>query len=70
MAVKKATVKSSAAVASNDAPRMYEDAKACAAWLEANHATANGVWVRIAKKASGIASVQYPQVLDVAIAFE
>ena len=38
------------------------------AWLEENHAT-RGVRVKIAKKASGIDSVRYPEVLDTAIAF-
>ena len=39
------------------------------AWLDANHAAERGVWVRLAKKGSGIASVQYPDVLDIAICF-
>jgi uncharacterized protein YdeI (YjbR/CyaY-like superfamily) len=39
------------------------------AWLEANHGTSDGVWVKIAKKGSGIDSVRYPEVLDTAICF-
>ena len=39
------------------------------AWLEAHHANPDGVWVKIAKKGSGIASVAYPEVLDTAICF-
>ena len=39
------------------------------AWLEANHAAAPGVWVRIAKKGAGIESVRYPEVLDTALCF-
>ena len=39
------------------------------AWLEENHATTSGVWIRIAKKASGIESVAYPEVLDVALCY-
>jgi uncharacterized protein YdeI (YjbR/CyaY-like superfamily) len=38
-------------------------------WLEDNHSTANGVWVKVAKKASGIDSVRYPEVLDAALCF-
>jgi uncharacterized protein YdeI (YjbR/CyaY-like superfamily) len=38
-------------------------------WLEDNHASARGIWVRIAKKASGIESVRYPDVLDIALCF-
>jgi uncharacterized protein YdeI (YjbR/CyaY-like superfamily) len=38
-------------------------------WLEANHADSPGVWVRIAKRDSGLDSVRYPEVLDVALCF-
>ena len=39
------------------------------AWLAANHETATGVWLRIAKKGSGVESARYPEVLDSAIAY-
>jgi uncharacterized protein YdeI (YjbR/CyaY-like superfamily) len=39
------------------------------AWLAANHETARGVWLRIAKKGSGVDSARYPEVLDTAIAY-
>src|SRR3954451_4514546 len=39
-----------------------------AAWLEEHHRDA-GVWVKIAKKASGIDSVRYPEVLETALCF-
>ncbi len=39
------------------------------AWLAKNHDKAPGVWVRMAKKASGKASVGYPDVLDIAISW-
>jgi uncharacterized protein YdeI (YjbR/CyaY-like superfamily) len=39
------------------------------AWLDAHHETAPGVWVKIAKKGTGIDSVRYPEVLDTAICF-
>jgi uncharacterized protein YdeI (YjbR/CyaY-like superfamily) len=39
------------------------------AWLDAHGADSDGVWVRIAKKSSGIASVAYPEVLDTALCF-
>jgi uncharacterized protein YdeI (YjbR/CyaY-like superfamily) len=38
-------------------------------WLERNHAGADGVWIRIAKKASGIESIDYPEALEVALCF-
>jgi uncharacterized protein YdeI (YjbR/CyaY-like superfamily) len=38
-------------------------------WLEANHAASDGVWIRMAKKGTGIPSVRYPEVLDTALCF-
>ena len=38
-------------------------------WLEAEHATARGVWVRMAKKASGIASVSHVEALEGALCY-
>jgi uncharacterized protein YdeI (YjbR/CyaY-like superfamily) len=38
-------------------------------WLERHHAAADGVWVQMAKKDSGIASVRYPQVLEIALSY-
>jgi uncharacterized protein YdeI (YjbR/CyaY-like superfamily) len=38
-------------------------------WLADNHGSAQGVWVKIAKKETGIDSVRYPEVLDTAIAY-
>jgi uncharacterized protein YdeI (YjbR/CyaY-like superfamily) len=47
----------------------FDDDAAWARWLDAHHASSRGVWVRIAKKGSGIPSVRYPEVLEVAIAY-
>jgi len=44
----------------------FADAGAWEAWLEAN-ATTRGVWLKIAKKDSGIPSVTYAEALDVAL---
>jgi uncharacterized protein YdeI (YjbR/CyaY-like superfamily) len=38
-------------------------------WLEREHARAPGVWLQIAKKDSGIATVTYAEALDVALCF-
>jgi uncharacterized protein YdeI (YjbR/CyaY-like superfamily) len=38
-------------------------------WLQDNHAGSQGVWVKIAKKGSGIDSVRYPEVLECALCF-
>jgi uncharacterized protein YdeI (YjbR/CyaY-like superfamily) len=39
------------------------------AWLDRHHAESDGVWVKMAKKSSGIASVAYPEVLETALCF-
>ena len=44
----------------------FEDQKAWEEWLVAN-ADGKGIWLRIAKKDSGIASVNYAQALEVAL---
>src|SRR3954465_4057369 len=39
------------------------------AWLEANHAASDGIWMKIAKKATGIPTCSAPEALDVALCF-
>ena len=39
------------------------------AWLEANHASSDGVWLQIWKKGAGRASVTYAEALDEALCF-
>jgi uncharacterized protein YdeI (YjbR/CyaY-like superfamily) len=68
-AKKKAPAKKPARDVRDDTPRAFADAKAWRAWLETHHASSSGVWIQIAKKGSGIASVNYPEVLDVALAY-
>jgi uncharacterized protein YdeI (YjbR/CyaY-like superfamily) len=43
--------------------------KAWAAWLDKNHGKSRGVWLRLAKKASGIVSVTYAEALEVALCY-
>src|SRR3954452_11206216 len=38
-------------------------------WLEDNHAASDGLWIKIAKKGTGIESVRYPEVLECALCF-
>lgn len=38
-------------------------------WLAEHHAAADGVWLMVAKKASGIASVTHDEALDVALCY-
>jgi uncharacterized protein YdeI (YjbR/CyaY-like superfamily) len=55
---------------SDDLPILpFASARAFEAWLEAQHATAAGVWLQIAKKDTGIATVTYAEALDVALCF-
>lgn len=44
----------------------FEDAAAWERWLEAN-ADASGLWLLIAKKGSGVASMSYSEAVDVAL---
>ena len=37
--------------------------------LEKHHATANGLWLKIAKKGSGIDTVSYAEALDVTLCY-
>ena len=39
------------------------------AWIDEHHATAKGIWVKIAKKSTGIPSVTHVEVLDTAICY-
>jgi uncharacterized protein YdeI (YjbR/CyaY-like superfamily) len=39
------------------------------AWLEENHAGAGGLWLKIAKKGSGVESVNYAEALELALCF-
>jgi uncharacterized protein YdeI (YjbR/CyaY-like superfamily) len=39
------------------------------AWLAEHHASSSGVWLKIAKKGSGIDSVSHPEALDVALRY-
>lgn len=47
----------------------FEDQEAFRDWLDRNHATERGVWIRIAKAASGHPSVNHAQALDVALCY-
>ena len=38
-------------------------------WLEANHDSADGVWIKFAKKASGIETVRYVEAVEAALCF-
>ena len=48
---------------------MFRGKKAWAAWLDKNHGTSSGVWLRLAKKDSGLKTVNYAEALVVALCY-
>ncbi|WP_241027087.1 YdeI/OmpD-associated family protein [Variovorax sp. RKNM96] len=53
----------------DDTPMECANAAALKRWYKSHHATHAGVWLRIAKKASGIASIDHPEALEIALCF-
>jgi len=47
----------------------FESRDAWEAWLAEHHASSPGLWVKFAKKGSGIATVSYSEALDVALCY-
>jgi uncharacterized protein YdeI (YjbR/CyaY-like superfamily) len=47
----------------------FAAASAWEAWLSEHHVQADGVWIQMAKKASGIPSVTHDEALDVALCY-
>lgn len=47
----------------------FDSATTMEKWLEKYHATENGIWLKMAKKSSGIPSVTYDEALDTALCF-
>lgn len=47
----------------------FRNRKLLRSWLEENHATSKGVYIRIYKKHSGIATVTFEEVLDEGLCF-
>ena len=55
---------------SSDLPvLLFARPKAWEAWLKANHAESRGLWLRLAKKNSGIESITYAEALEVALCY-
>jgi uncharacterized protein YdeI (YjbR/CyaY-like superfamily) len=51
------------------AARLFKNQSAWSAWLEKNHRTSAGLWLRLAKKNSGLQSVSYSEALEAAICY-
>jgi uncharacterized protein YdeI (YjbR/CyaY-like superfamily) len=49
--------------------RAFRNQKDFSAWLEKNHGKSDGLWVRIARKDSGIKSITYTDALEVALCY-
>ncbi|HZS09660.1 MAG TPA: YdeI/OmpD-associated family protein [Blastocatellia bacterium] len=48
---------------------LFRRQKDWAVWLDKNHARSSGLWLRLAKKASGVESVSYAEALEVALCY-
>jgi uncharacterized protein YdeI (YjbR/CyaY-like superfamily) len=40
-----------------------------ASWLDKNHAASSGVWLKFARKASGLTTISHPEALEVALCY-
>jgi len=47
--------------------RAFKDAEAWDSWLVKNQTAADGIWMRIARKSSGVKSVTYAEAVEVAL---
>jgi uncharacterized protein YdeI (YjbR/CyaY-like superfamily) len=47
----------------------FESAGAWEAWLKENHETCPGIWLKFARKASGVPTVVYAEALEVALCY-
>ncbi|HEX8390680.1 MAG TPA: YdeI/OmpD-associated family protein [Candidatus Saccharimonadales bacterium] len=54
----------------NDIPVMsFEDSRAWETWLKANYDLQTGIWMKVARKDSGIASVSLTDALDICLCY-
>ena len=49
--------------------RLFKSKKDWAGWLENNYGQSSGLWLRVAKKDSGVRSVSYKEALEVALCY-
>src|SRR3984957_17810830 len=49
--------------------RLFKRKQDWAAWLAKNHRKSGGLWLRLAKKDSGLRSVSYAEALEVALCY-
>ena len=54
----------------SDLPKIaFSNQKALEKWLRANHLTSAGIWLQLAKKASGTPSVTYAEAIEIALCY-
>jgi uncharacterized protein YdeI (YjbR/CyaY-like superfamily) len=57
-------------VGADDLPTLrFRSASEWERWLDENHASAQGVWIQMAKKATGIESIDHPAAIETALCF-
>jgi uncharacterized protein YdeI (YjbR/CyaY-like superfamily) len=56
-------------VAADRSIEQFSDTASFRAWLEEHHATSGGIWLKIGKKNSGLATTTHDEALDAALAF-
>jgi uncharacterized protein YdeI (YjbR/CyaY-like superfamily) len=49
--------------------RAFKDSAAWESWLAKHQSAADGIWIRIAKKASSAKSITYPEALEIALCY-
>lgn len=55
------------AIQPDSTPNLFKSAKAFDTWLKKNHATSDGLWLKIAKRGAHEASVTYPDAVEIAL---
>jgi len=58
-----------AARKAEDPVKLFKDQSVWAAWLQEHHRKASGIWLRLAKKGSGLHSVSYREALESALCY-
>lgn len=62
-------MKSNSGNKSSDPIRLFAAQAAWAEWLEKHHRESTGLWLRLAKKESGLRSVTYAEALEIALCY-
>lgn len=57
-------------IPSTDPPVVpFKNKESWSSWLDKNHASSPGLWLKLAKKGAGIPSVTYPEALEAALCY-